>query len=47
MSSFKLKDDSEIYYRDWGTGQPIVFHHGWPLSSDEWDTQDVTFFTFH
>jgi hypothetical protein len=34
-------DDIELYYKDWGpkNAQPIVFHHGWPLSSDDWDTQ--------
>ena len=31
--------DIEIYYKDWGSGQPIVFSHGWPLSADDWDTQ--------
>ena len=31
--------DIRIYYKDWGSGQPIVFHHGWPLSADDWDTQ--------
>jgi non-heme chloroperoxidase len=34
-----LKDGTELYYKDWGTGQPIVFHHGWPLSADDWDAQ--------
>jgi non-heme chloroperoxidase len=34
---------TEIYYKDWGTGQPIVFHHGWPLSADDWDTQMLFF----
>ena len=33
------KDGAQIYYKDWGTGQPIVFSHGWPLSGDDWDTQ--------
>src|SRR5271167_4369867 len=39
MSSITVKDGTEIYYKDWGTGQPIVFHHGWPLSADDWDSQ--------
>jgi non-heme chloroperoxidase len=43
MSIIKVKDGTEIYYKDWGTGQPIVFHHGWPLSADDWDNQ-MTFF---
>lgn len=43
MSTFKLKDGTEIYYKDWGTGQPIFFHHGWPLSSDDWDAQMMFF----
>jgi non-heme chloroperoxidase len=34
-----LKDGTEIFYKDWGTGQPLVFHHGWPLTSDDWDAQ--------
>ena len=43
MSTLKLKDGTELYYKDWGTGQPIVFHHGWPLSSDDWDAQMMFF----
>lgn len=43
MSTFKVKDGTEIYYKDWGTGQPIVFHHGWPLSADDWDNQMMFF----
>src|SRR3954453_5645116 len=45
MSSgiFTLKDGVQIYYKDWGTGQPIVFHHGWPLSSDDWDAEMLFF----
>ena len=35
MSSITVKDGTEIYYKDLGTGQPIVFHHGWPLSADD------------
>jgi hypothetical protein len=33
----------EIFYKDWGTGQPIVFSHGWPLSADDWDAQMLFF----
>jgi len=43
MATIKVKDGTEIYYKDWGTGQPIVFHHGWPLSGDDWDTQMMFF----
>lgn len=46
MSTIKVKDGTEIYYKDWGTGQPIFFHHGWPLSSDDWDAQ-MMFFLGH
>jgi non-heme chloroperoxidase len=38
-----LNDGVRIYYKDWGTGQPIVFHHGWPLSADDWDAQMLFF----
>ena len=38
-----LRDGTEIYYKDWGTGQPIFFHHGWPLSGDDWDAQMIFF----
>lgn len=41
--TFTTKDGVEIFYKDWGTGQPIVFHHGWPLSSDDWDAQMLYF----
>jgi non-heme chloroperoxidase len=37
------KDGTQIFYKDWGVGQPIVFHHGWPLSSDDWDAQMLFF----
>lgn len=46
MSTITVKDGTEIYYKDWGSGQPIVFSHGWPLSSDDWDTQ-MMFFLNH
>ncbi|GAB3502450.1 alpha/beta hydrolase [Spirosoma knui] len=45
MPTLKVKDGTEIYYKDWGTGQPIVFHHGWPLSADDWDAQMMFFLT--
>src|SRR6201992_2953289 len=43
MPTIATKDGVEIFYKDWGTGQPIVFHHGWPLSSDDWDAQMLFF----
>jgi non-heme chloroperoxidase len=42
-ATIKTKDGTEIFYKDWGTGQPIVFHHGWPLSADDWDAQMLFF----
>src|ERR1700687_4614577 len=46
MSKITVKDGTEIYYKDWGTGHPLFFHHGWPLSSDDWDAQ-MMFFLQH
>jgi non-heme chloroperoxidase len=43
MSFVKTKDGTDIYYQDLGSGQPLVFHHGWPLSSDDWDAQIMFF----
>ncbi|NBJ11635.1 alpha/beta fold hydrolase [Microvirga arsenatis] len=37
------RDGTQIFYKDWGSGQPIVFHHGWPLSADDWDAQMMFF----
>ena len=46
MPYITTKDGTQIFYKDWGKGQPIVFSHGWPLSSDDWDTQ-MLFFLSH
>jgi len=43
MPYVTTKDGTEIFYKDWGTGAPIVFHHGWPLSADDWDAQMLYF----
>src|SRR5271155_3331532 len=45
MTTITLKDGTQIYYKDWGpkNAQPIAFHHGWPLSSDDWDAQMLFF----
>jgi non-heme chloroperoxidase len=47
VTTIKTTDGTDIFYKDWGpkdgTGQPIVFHHGWPLSGDDWDTQMLFF----
>lgn len=43
MSTITTKDGTQIFYKDWGSGQPIVFHHGWPLSADDWDAQMMFF----
>jgi non-heme chloroperoxidase len=39
MARFTTKDGTELYYKDWGTGRPITFSHGWPLTSDAWEAQ--------
>jgi non-heme chloroperoxidase len=46
MSTITTKDGVTIFFKDWGTGQPIVFSHGWPLSADDWDAQ-MMFFLKH
>jgi len=43
MPHVTVPDGTQIFYKDWGSGRPIVFHHGWPLSSDEWDAQMMFF----
>ncbi len=43
MPTVTAKDGVEIFYKDWGSGQPIVFSHGWPLSADDWDAQMLFF----
>lgn len=43
MSTIKTKDGTSIYYKDWGSGKPVVFSHGWPLDADAW-TRKCCFF---
>jgi non-heme chloroperoxidase len=43
IGTIAVKDGTKIFYKEWGTGQPIVFHHGWPLSGDDWDAQMMFF----
>ncbi len=47
MPTITTSDGVEIYFKDWGSGQPIVFSHGWPLSADDWDAQSLLFFLAH
>ena len=41
MTQITTQDGTQLYYKDWGSGQPVVFSHGWPLSADAWDDQMV------
>jgi len=43
MSTVITQDGTQIFYKDWGKGQPLFFHHGWPLSADDWDAQMMFF----
>src|SRR5664279_4318702 len=43
MPTITTKDGTQIFYKDWGKGQPIVFSHGWPLTADAWDRQMLFF----
>jgi non-heme chloroperoxidase len=43
MPTITASDGTEIFYKDWGSGEPIVFSHGWPVSADDWDTQMLFF----
>jgi non-heme chloroperoxidase len=43
MDTFMTRDGTSIYFKDQGQGRPIMFHHGWPLSSDDWDNQMLFF----
>lgn len=43
MDFITTNDGTQIYYKDWGAGKPIFFHHGWPLSADDWDAQMIFF----
>lgn len=39
MTTITAKDGTQIFYKDWGSGRPVVFSHGWPLNADAWDAQ--------
>ena len=43
MPTITTSDGTEIFYKDWGSGEPIVFSHGWPVSADDWDTKMLFF----
>src|ERR1700759_49576 len=43
LPTITTKDGTSLFYKDWGTGKPLVFHHGWPLSADDWDAQMMFF----
>lgn len=46
MSTITTKDGTQIYYKDWVTGQAVVFSHGWPLSSGAWEKQNADLLAF-
>ena len=45
MDTITTRDGTRIFFKDWGSGRPVMFHHGWPLSADDWDTQMQFFVT--